>query len=164
MTMKTSRLIAAAGLAALATTPAFAQVMTPADYVMTAGASDLYERQSAQVVLETTSNPKVKEFATMMLSAHAQSTADVKAAAMKSKVKVAPPKLMPAQEEMIAQLRGETGMARDAAYVAQQRAAHGQALSVQKAYAMGGTAPALKMAAAKIVPVVEHHIMMLKDM
>lgn len=162
--MKTVFLVAAASLAALAACPAAAQAMTPSEYVMTAGASDLYERQSAQLVLETTANPKVKSFATMMLNDHGKSTAEVKAAAMKPKVRVAPPKLTPAQAEMIAQLRAETGAARDAAYVGQQRAAHGQALSVQKAFAMGGTAPALKMTAAKIVPVVEHHIMMLKDM
>ena len=130
----------------------------------TAGASDLYERQSSQVVLETTKNPKVASFAKMMLSAHAKSTADVKAAAAKSKVKAAPPMLTPAQAEMIAQLRAENGAARDATYVAQQKAAHGQALAVQKAYATEGKAVPLKMAAAKIVPVVQHHIALLKTM
>jgi putative membrane protein len=79
-------------------------------------------------------------------------------------VKAAPPMLMPAQAEMIAQLKAETGPARDAAYIAQQRAAHGQALAVQQAYAADGTAPALKAAAGKIVPVVQEHIMMLMKM
>ena len=83
---------------------------------------------------------------------------------MRSRVRVAPPKLMPLQQELITELRAETGPARDAAYVAQQKASHGQALAVQKAYAMEGTAPALKTTAAAIVPVVEHHIMMLKAM
>lgn len=154
----------AASAATLLAMPALAQVMTPSEYVMTAGASDFFERQSAQTVLETTTNPAVKSFATMMLSAHSQSTAEIKAAAMKSKVKVAPPVLMPAQVEMIAELKAESGAARDAAYIAQQKAAHGQALSVQKAYAADGTAPALRMAAGKIVPVVQEHIMMLMKM
>ncbi|TZG26535.1 DUF4142 domain-containing protein [Sphingomonas montanisoli] len=138
--------------------------MTPADYVATAGASDLYERTSSQIVLETTSDPKVREFATMMLSAHRDSTADVKAAAAKSKVKAGPPMLTPTQAEMVAQLKAETGAARDATYIAQQKAAHGQALNVQKAYAADGTAMPLKLAAGRIVPVVEHHIMMLMAM
>ncbi|MDO7841891.1 DUF4142 domain-containing protein [Sphingomonas immobilis] len=161
--MKFSILIPASAVLFMAV-PAAAQVMTPREYVMTAGASDLYERQSAQIVLETTANPDVKSFATMMLSAHAKSTADVKAAAMKSKIKVSPPMLMPAQMEMVAQLKAENGPARDAAYLAQQRSAHGQALFVQQAYAMGGTAPALKAVAAKIVPVVKMHIAMLMKM
>ena len=162
--MKHNILIALAFSAATVAVPAAAQVMTPAEYVMTAGASDLYERTSSQLVLQTTANPKIRDFATMMVSDHAKSTAEVKAAAAKSKLMPAPPKLTPAQAEMVAQLKAETGPARDAAYIAQQRAAHNQALSVQQAYAGGGTAPALKMAAAGIVPVVQHHIALLKTM
>ena len=161
--MKIMMMSAAFGAVLLAA-PASAQVMTPTEYVTTAGASDLYEITSSQVVLETTQNPQLRDFAQMMITQHIQSTADVKAAAMRSRVRVAPPKLMPLQQELITELRAETGPARDAAYVAQQKASHGQALAVQKAYAMEGTAPALKMAATGIVPVVEHHIMMLKAM
>jgi putative membrane protein len=154
----------ALGIALLAATPAAAQVMTPTDYVKTAGASDLYERESAKLVLETSRDARVRDFASMMIEMHTKSTQDVKAAAMHSKLKVAAPMLMPAQREMLAQLRAENGPARDAAYVVQQRAAHGQALSVQQAYAAGGTAPALRRAAAGIVPVVQDHIMMLMKM
>jgi putative membrane protein len=159
-----NKMYALAPMALLFAAPAIAQVMPAAEYVKTAGASDLYERQSAQVVLQTTTNPAIKSFATMMLGDHGKSTAMVKAAAARSKVRVAPPMLTPTQAEMIAQLRAETGTARDAAYVAQQKAAHGQALAVQQAYAMDGTSLPLKNAAAKIVPVVQHHIMMLKTM
>lgn len=154
----------AAIAASLIAAPATAQVMTPAEYVAVAGASDLYERQSSQIVLETTSDPDIRAFATMMVSDHARSTADVKAAAATSKVAAPPPMLTPAQAELIAQLKAENGPARDAAYVAQQKASHGQALAVQQAYAGGGTAPALKATAARIVPVVQHHIMMLMKM
>ena len=160
--MKLSLLIAASTLVVAA--PAAAQVMAPAEYVMTAGASDLYERTSSQVVLQTTQDRKVRDFARMMIEHHTKSTADVKAAAMKSRVPVAPPKLMPAQAELIAQLNAERGPARDMAYIAQQRISHGQALAVQKAYAMEGTAPALRRAASGIVPVVESHIAMLMKM
>ncbi len=146
------------------TTPAFAQAMRPAEYVATAGASDLFERQSSRIVLQTTQDPKIKSFATMMISDHTKSTAKVKAAAMHSGVMASPPKLMPPQVEMITELRAANGPARDATYVAQQKAAHDQALAVQKAYAMDGTSPSLKAAAASIVPVVEQHIEMLKTM
>lgn len=144
--------------------PAFAQAMSPMKYVATAGASDLYERQSSQIVLQTTQDPKITSFATMMIADHGTSTAEVKAAAAKSKLHPLPPQLTPLQAELIAELQAEQGPARDAAYIAQQKAAHGQDLAVQKAYAMDGTAPALKAAAADIVPVVEHHIEMLKTM
>ena len=152
-------------LAALAfAVPAMAQVMPASEYVKTAGASDLFERTSAKVVLETTTNPQVRSFATMMLGDHGKSSAMVKAAAAKSKVRVAPPMLTPTQNEMIAELRAETGTARDATYIAQQKAAHGQALAVQQAYAADGTAAPLRTAASKIVPVVQMHIKMLMAM
>lgn len=144
--------------------PAFAQAMTAQQYVATAGASDLYERTASEIVLESTQNPGIRSFATMMVADHGKSTDQVKAAAARTRLRVAPPQLTPAQQEMIAQLRAERGPARDAAYLAQQRAAHGQALSVQKAYAEGGRVASLRQAAAGIVPVVEHHIMMLKAM
>ena len=150
--------------AATIAVPAAAQVMTPAEYVMTAGASDLYEITSSRVLLETTQDPKLRAFAQMMIADHTKSTADVKAAAARSRVKTMPPKLNPLQQELVSELRAEHGTARDATYVAQQKASHGQALNVQKAYAMEGTAPALKDAAAATVPVVEHHIMELKAM
>lgn len=164
--MKTLMILAPALLAPalLTAAPAAAQVMAPAEYVATAGASDLYERTSSQIVLETTGDPKVRSFAQMMIDHHAKSTADVKAAAAKSRVAAPPPKLNPLQAELVAELRAEQGPARDAAYIAQQKASHGQALNVQKAYAMEGTAPARKGAAARIVPVVEEHIVMLKAM
>lgn len=159
--MKTVLLLAPAAFLA---TPALAQVMTPAEYVATAGAGDLYERTSSQIVLETTTDPKIRSFAQMMVEHHAKSTATVKAAATRSRVRPAPAQLNPLQSELVAELRAERGPARDMAYVAQQKAAHGQALNLQKAYAMDGTAPALKAAATGIVPVVQSHIDMLKTM
>lgn len=151
--------------AAIAVTgAAYAAAMTPREYVMTAGASDLFERQSAQLVMGSTSDPNIRAFASEMMAAHTQSTALVKAAAMRAKIPVMPPMLTPAMQEMMAQLQAVSGADRDALYIAQQRAAHGQALAVQLAYAAGGTVPGLRAAAAKIIPVVQHHIMMLKAM
>jgi putative membrane protein len=149
---------------ALLATPAAAQVMTPNEYVTTAGASDLYERTSSQVVLETTTDPRVRSFAQMMIEHHTKSTADVKAAAAKARVPALEPTLNPLQDELVSELRNEQGAARDAAYIAQQKASHQQALNVQKAYAAEGTAPPLKAAARKIVPVVQSHIAMLMKM
>lgn len=161
--MKTFKLVGLCAAVALAA-PVAAQVMTPAEYVATAGASDLYERTSSQLVMESTQDPRVRDFAQMMIAHHTKSTADVTAAARQSRVAVAPARLTPAQAEMVAQLTAETGPARDRAYIAQQRAAHNQARAVQKAYATEGGAPALRRAAAGIVPVVERHIETLKTM
>ncbi|MFD1034599.1 DUF4142 domain-containing protein [Sphingomonas hankookensis] len=156
--------ILAAAFATLAAAPLAAQTTDPATYVAKAGASDLYERTSSQLVLQSTQNPKVREFATMMLRDHAKSTADVKKAATAARVRVPAPKLEPAQAKMVAELRAKTGAERDRTYVMQQQTAHQQALALHSGFAQGGTAAPLKTVAAATAPVVQHHIEMLQGM
>ena len=155
-----------AGLATLMVVgaPAMAQMMSAESYVMKAGASDLYEKTSSQLVLATTGNAEVKRFANMMVSDHSSSTAKVKAAAMKSGLKPKPPMLEPKQQAMITALRNASSGARDALYITQQKAAHQEALALHQDYSKAGTAAPLKMAAGEIAPVVQHHIEMLASM
>ena len=150
-------------LALCAASPVLAQT-TASDFVKAAGASDAYERQSSQLVLQTTKNAKVRDFATMMLKDHANSTQMVAKAAREAGVTPTPPALTPDQAQMIAQLRGATGAARDRLYVTQQKTAHQKALALHQGYARGGDKTPLKAAAAKIAPVVEHHLGMLQGM
>jgi len=110
------------------------------------------------------SNAKLRAFATMMVADHTKSTADVKAAALKSGLKSMPPVLEPMQSANIAALKRASGAARDTLYISQQKAAHQEALALHKDNAVGSSAPALKAASANIVPVVEHHIHQLSTM
>lgn len=154
----------ATGLAMIAAAPLAAQTTDATTYVTKAGASDLYERTSSQLVLQSTRDPKVREFATMMIRDHQKSTADVKKAAAAARVRVPAAKLEPAQAQMVAELRSKTGADRDRTYVTQQRTAHQQALALHSGYAQGGTAAPLKAVAAATAPVVQHHIEMLQGM
>ena len=120
--------------------------------------------QSSKLVLATTTNPAVKQFATMMVTDHTKSTADVKAAAKRSKLMPKPPKLDPQGMKDVAALKATTGAARDTLYVDQQKLAHQQALALHSGYADSGSARALKSVAATITPVVQHHIDMLASM
>jgi putative membrane protein len=150
---------------ALIATPAIvmAAPMSNSAYVMKAGASDMFEIQSSQAVMDS-QDPKIKDFATMMVQDHTQSTADVTAAASQANVTVAPPKLSAKQTRDLAMLTKATGPARDALYVKQQKVAHQEALTLHQSYANTGKAAPLKAVAAKIVPVVQHHIEMLGTM
>jgi putative membrane protein len=156
--------ILAAALATFAAAPLVAQTTDSATYVAKAGAGDLYERTSSQLVLRSTKDPKIREFATMMIRDHAKSTADVKKAATAARVRVPAAKLEPAQANMVAELRAKTGAERDRTYVMQQQTAHGQALALHTGYAASGTAAPLKTVAAATAPVVQHHIEMLQGM
>jgi putative membrane protein len=163
MTMKMIPILAGAVMASSA---ALAQpaAMSPAEYVAEAGAGDLYERQSSEIVLQSTQNPKVRDFAQMMVQQHTRSTADLTAAARKDNVPVAPPQLDAAKQAMMDQLRAASGASRDNLYVSQQRTAHQQALKLHRTYAESGTAPALRAAAGKIQDVVQQHITILQKL
>lgn len=143
----------AAPLAAAAAPP-----MTAASYMMKAGAGDQYEVQSSQLLLETTQNAKLRDFANMMVTDHTKSTEDVKAAAMAANLTPPAPKLDAKGMADVAALRRAKGTARDRLYVTQQKAAHQKALMVQSGYATHGKVASLKTAAGNIVPVVKGHI------
>ena len=141
----------AAPLAAAPTT------MAP-DFVKQAGASDLFEKTSSKLVLTSAKNPKIRDFAQMMIKDHTQSTADVKAAASADGLKPGAPKLMPDQAKMIADLKAAKPADREKLYATQQVTAHGNTLDLMQAYADGGDKPHLKGVAGKIVPVVQTHL------
>ena len=144
-------LVVAAPLAAAPTTHA-------PDYVKQAGAGDLFEKTSSQMVLKTAKDAKVRSFAQMMIDDHTKSTAQVVAAAKSDKVPAGAPKLMPPQVKMISQLKAAKGASMEKLYVTQQVTAHEQALALHTAFAQGGDKPALKQAATGIVPVVKSHL------
>ncbi len=154
----------AAAVTMAAAAPLMAQTTDATTYVAKAGASDMYERQSSQLVLQSTKDAKIRDFATMMIRDHAKSTADVKRAATQSNVRVPAPKLEPMQAQMIAELRRATGPARDRLYVQQQQTAHQQALALHSGFAQQGTAAPLKAVAAATAPVVQHHLEMVQGM
>ena len=140
-----------------------AHAVPTADYLKQAGASDLYEIKSSQLVMGSTKDAKVKHVAQMMITDHNKSTAMVKAAAMKSGLTPKPPMLSPKQQAMMDKLMAAKGTARDQLYIEQQKMAHPEALALHKDYAATGDKPALKDTAMKIVPVVEKHIGMLES-
>jgi putative membrane protein len=157
------KIVYAMPIAIVISAPAYAQAMTSAEYIAAAASGDAYEIQSSQAVLQSTHDTKIRSFAQMMIQDHTKSTAKLQTAALTAKIK-AKPVLMPAHAEMITQLKAETGPARDQAYVAQQKQAHQQALTIHQSYAEGGKNVALKMVASGVVPIVQHHIEMLKTM
>ena len=159
--MKTLALMLAAGVA-IAPIAAIAQP-TPM-YVRDAGASDMFEKASADAVLSTTRNPDIRRFAQMMIRDHTNSTNMVKMAARRDHVMVGTPHLNAEQSRMLAELRRTPGRDRDAVYIRQQIMAHQAALQVQQDYSTTGDKPALRNAAGQIVPVVQQHISILQGM
>jgi putative membrane protein len=160
-----NRFTLAAAIAALPLAAAVAQApMTGATFVKMAGASDQYELQSSQLVLQTTQNAGIRDFANMMIADHTKSTADVKAAAEAAGMTVPPPRLDAMGQRDVAALRRARGTARDQLYVRQQKASHAKALALHQGYAANGTVDSLKAVAAATAPVVQSHATMLESM
>ncbi|WNO53656.1 DUF4142 domain-containing protein [Stakelama saccharophila] len=133
-------------------------------FVKAAGASDLYEIQSAKLALQKTEDDDIREFANMMVTDHTKTTDAVKAAANKAGMTPPPPALTADQQQMIAQLKPLTGDEFDKAYLAQQTPAHQKALTMLRNYAQNGDTPELKDAAQQAVPIVQKHIDRLQDL
>jgi len=160
-----NRYLLAAAIAAAPIAAVHAQApATPATYVKMAGASDQYEIQSSRLLLQTTQNAQLRDYANMMIADHTKSTADVKAAAQAERMTVAPPRLDATGLRNVAALRATKGTLRDQLYVRQQKTSHQKALALHQGYAADGSAAALKTTAGQIVPVVQHHIEMLNGM
>jgi putative membrane protein len=161
--MKSIPLIALTALFATVPAALSAQAVRAPGYVRQAGASDLYERTSSELMLRSR-NPEIRRYATMMIRDHRRSTAEVTAAARASGVRPMPPRLMPRQARDIAALRAARGPDRDRLYLEQQRMAHREALELHRTYAQAGDARPLRRVATTVVPVVQHHLEMLRDM
>lgn len=129
-----------------------------ADYLAMAGAGDMFEIESSKAVLETTRNAALKDFANMMVKAHTESTAKVKAAANEAGMTVPAPKLNPAQQTMLDEIKSAQGKDRDTVYMRHQATAHAEALNLHRGYASSGDSAPLKKAAGEIAPVVQQHI------
>lgn len=128
------------------------------DFVRMAGASDLYEIQSSQALLQSSQNADLRRFAQMMIEHHTQTTATVTAAARDAGMTPPPPALDARQTEMIRQLQAAQGTARDRLYIEQQRTAHQEALALHSGYAENGDTPQLRRAAATARPIVQRHL------
>lgn len=129
------------------------------DFIDSAGSSDLLEIAEGKLALSRSSNAKIRDFATMMIAAHDKSTAALQAAADAAGEAANMPSALPdeLQAKLAALTRSPSGTF-DRAYVADQIAAHQDALSALKAYARDGDMPALKKFASGAVPVVEEHL------
>lgn len=135
-----------------------------AGFIAAAGASDMFEIQSAKLALANSKSDDIHKFANMMITDHTKTTDAVKAAAKKAGLTPAPPQLTADQQQMLDQLKPLKGDDFDKAYLAQQMPAHQQALTLIQNYAQNGDTPALVDAAKSAVPIVQKHIDRLQEL
>lgn len=167
-----------AGLAALATvaitsTPASATLPTPPmaagmtqaqPYLFYAGAGDIFEITSSMILLNKSSNPQVRAYASMLIDHHTRTTNLALANAKAAGVMPPPPEMSSMQKGMIGALHAASPAAIDRLYLQQQVPAHQQALALQAGYARGGDVPTLRQTAQGAVPIVQSHLSQAQQM
>ncbi|WP_165374783.1 DUF4142 domain-containing protein [Sphingomonas montana] len=175
--MKRMMMIAALMLAT--TGPAMAQTMaatdvgvqpmagtSATDYVKLAADGDMYEIASSKLAMSKAQRPDVKKFAREMVSDHQATTKTLMAALKNPDRTIAKPgtRMSTGNEAKIALLKKAPKASFDDLYLQQQMQAHQTAWALHGGYATDGTDPALKQVASTAVPVIERHLMHVKQM
>ncbi len=128
------------------------------DFAQTAAASDMFEIQAAKLVLKKAKTEDVREFANMMIADHTKSSQALKEAIAASGQSLAmPAKLDAEHQSQIGALNGLAGQDLEREYIAQQMAAHRNALDLLKSYAGGGDVAELRQFAQATIPAVQKH-------
>jgi len=137
--------------------------VTGQEFANAAAASDAFEIETSKLVQSKGSSAEVKKFAADMIKAHTDSTAKIKAAAVKASPAITPvPTLTAEQQGKLDALGQLSGADLDRQYATDQVAAHEKTLAAMQAYAESGDVPSLKTAAGEIAPVVQGHLDMAK--
>jgi putative membrane protein len=142
------------------TSPGAATNMIPArTYVENASLSDTFEVQSSQLALEKSQNPRIRQFAQMMIDDHSTSSARLNNLVSTGNI-TAPPAITLDREHaaQIEQLRAASGNEFDRAYITMQVDGHNKALELHRTYASQGDHPSLKEFAATTSGVVAGHL------
>lgn len=136
------------------------------DYVKMAADSDMYEIQSSRLALTRSKRDDVKQFAREMIADHTTTTKSLMAALRNQDRTIARPstRLSSDNAAKVALLRKAPRSEFDTLYLQQQLGSHQTAWALHKGYATDGTDPALKQVAASAVPIVERHLMHVKQL
>lgn len=164
-----SKITLALALSSLALSPLPAQVPAPPPpaakpstaapaYMAMAGEADVYEISSSQIALQKSQNPRVRQFASMLIEHHTQTTNTLLAKAKAAGLTPPPAALSPPKIAMIDALNAAPADAFDQTYWTQQVAAHREALAIHSTYASGGDVRQLREAATAAVPIVQRHL------
>ena len=129
------------------------------DYVTWAAMSDMYEIEAGRLAAQKARNPRVKNFAQMMVTDHTSSSQRLQQAMPSGLTMNMPTQLDAEHQAKLSQLQNApAGAGFDRMYLQQQVMAHEQALALHQNYGRAGDVPALRNVATSVAPVVETHL------
>jgi putative membrane protein len=132
-------------------------------FVKNAALGGLTEVELGKLATQKASDQKVKDFGQKMVDDHTKANDELKQAATKSNIPV-PESLDSKHQSRIDKLSKLSGADFDKAYVKDQLKDHQKDVQEFKEEAQNGTDPNIKAFASTAVPVLEHHLEMVKDL
>lgn len=149
---------AVGGAAALA---AAAVSITRPRFIKRASIANLYEIEAAKIALERAQRQDVREFARAMLADHEKIGRELKSFIGESNSPQMPPEQLDVvHQTMIDNLHGAAAEAFDRRYIAQQRIAHAEALTLFRTYHRTARDDGLRSLVGLALPVLEQHAKM----
>lgn len=130
-------------------------------FFRTVALSDKAEIASSQLALEKSSNPKVREFATKMISDHKMADAELMQTASTKEV-VLPQQLDEDHQKMADELKSKSGSDFDKAYIDMQVTAHQATVDSVSDEAQNGNDSNVKNLAESLLPKLQGHLNMAK--
>jgi putative membrane protein len=133
--------------------------ISTSDFAHDALRGEIYEVRAGELAQSRAASTAVRQFAADMMTAHAQSAADLSDALAQASVEArAPVDLDVRRKGLLSDLRASGGAEFDRRYIGQQIAAHKQALELLEAYASSGENAVLQRAAAELIPQIEQEL------
>ena len=132
-------------------------------FVSNASQSDMYEIQAGQMAQQKGQSAAVKDFGKMMVTHHTAMMNEMKPL-VTAAGKAPAAELDQRRKGLLDNLTSAAPADFDKVYLAQQEAAHEEALTLMRGYADNGDDAGLKAGAAKAVPRVEEHLAKVKQL
>jgi putative membrane protein len=142
-----------------------ATTTTAGGFVTAAATSDMYEIQAAKLAEQKSTNPEVKKFAARMIKDHTASSNKLKALLAKGGINATlPTDLDERRKGLLDNLSKASPADFDKMYAHQQVDAHDEAVTLLKGFIDHGDNDALKAFATSILPTVQEHLAMAKQL
>jgi putative membrane protein len=127
-------------------------------FVTGAATGDMYEIEAGKLAEKMGKSAEVKSYGAMMIKDHTATSAKLKATLPTSGATATVPTVLDERRQGLIDNLKTAGADFDKVYVAQQKTAHEEMLSLMKGYADNGENAALKALAAETAPKVQMHL------
>jgi putative membrane protein len=134
-------------------------------YVTSASVSDLYEIEAGRLALQRSESPQVRRYAQMLIEDHSRAAEVLLLKAKLAGLEMAAePRLDERRKGMLDNLQTAPAETFDQTFLAQQIAAHKEAVALHKGYSENGANEVLRGLASGAAPALEQHLEMARHL